>query len=101
MGDFRGSKIQKSGKCNGLPRKSIIFFNPHPTLWLGVLGLKDSKTRKFHELPRKWFHLKPLTPTHPGGAVLGDTGREGGREEEGRSKGAGREEAGGGRGRRE
>ena len=29
------------------------------------------------------FHFKPLTPTHPGGAVLGDTWREGGREEEG------------------
>ena len=43
-GDFRGSKIQKSGKCYGLPRKSIIFFNPHPTLWLGVLGLKISKS---------------------------------------------------------
>ena len=50
------------------------------------------KSRKFHELPRKWFHFKPLTPTHPGGAVLGDTWREGGKEEEGRSKGAGREE---------
>ena len=43
-GDFRGSKIQKSGKCHGRPRKSIIFFNPHPTLWLGVLGLKISKS---------------------------------------------------------
>ena len=29
-GDFRGSKIQKSGKCHGRPRKSIIFFNPIP-----------------------------------------------------------------------
>ena len=65
-------------------------------MWLGVLGLKISnqKSRKFHELPRKWFHFKPLTPTHPGGAVLGDTGREAGREEEGSSKGAGREEGG-------
>ena len=43
-GDFRGSKIQKSGKCHGRPRKSIIFFYPHPTLWLGVLGLKISKS---------------------------------------------------------
>ena len=51
-------------------------------LFVGVLGLKISnqKSMKFHELPRKWFHFKPLTPTHPGGAVLGDTGREGGRE---------------------
>ena len=48
------------------------------------------KSRKFHELPIKWFHFKPLTPTHPGGAVLGDTGRE----EEGGNKGAGREEGG-------
>ena len=35
---------------------------------------------------------------HTGGAIVGDTGREGGREggrdEEGRSKGAGREEGG-------
>ena len=56
------------------------------------------KSWKFHELPRKWFHFKPLTPTYLGVAVLGDTGREGGREggreEEGRSKGAGREEGG-------
>ena len=59
------------------------------------------KSRKFHELPRKWFHFKPPTPTHPGLAVLGDTRRE----EEGRSKGAGREEGrreeGGGGGTRE
>ena len=99
-GDFRGSTIQKSGKCHGLPRKLIICVNPHSTLWLGVLGLKISnqKSRKFHELQRKWFHFKPITPTHPGGAVLGDTGREGGRkggrEKEGRSKVAGREEGG-------
>ena len=48
---------------------------------LGVLGLNISnqKSRKFHELPRKLFHFKPLTPTHPGGAVLGYTGSEGGR----------------------
>ena len=31
---------------------------------------------------------------HPGGAVFGDTGREEGRDEEGKSKGAGREEGG-------
>ena len=29
-GDFRGSKIQKSGKCHELPRKSIIFFKTPP-----------------------------------------------------------------------
>ena len=70
------------------------------------MAQKFQKSRKFHELPRKWFHFKPPTPTHPGWAVLGNTrregGREGGREEEGRSKGAGR--VGGGRreeGRRE
>ena len=62
------------------------------------------KSRKLHELPRKWFHCKPITPTHPGGAVLGDTVT--GREEEGRSKVAGREEGReergeGGRGRQE
>ena len=52
--------------------------------------------RKFQELPRKWFHFKPLTPTYPGGAVLRDTGREGRREEgggrqEGRLEGGVRE----------
>ena len=34
------------------------------------------KSKKFHQLQRKWFNFKPLTPTHPGEAVLGDTGRE-------------------------
>ena len=48
------------------------------------------KSRKCHDLPRKWFHCKPLTPTHPGRAVLGNTGRE----EEGMREGAGREEGG-------
>ena len=51
----------------------------------------------------KWFHLKPLTPTHPGGAVLEDTLRGGRRkvgvrELEGRKVGGGRggkEERGG------
>ena len=38
--------------------------------------------------------FKTPNPHPPGGAVLGDTGREGGREDEGRSKGAGREEGG-------
>ena len=50
------------------------------------------KSKKFHQLQRKWFNFKPLTPTHPGEGVLGDTGR--GREEEGRSKEAGKEEGG-------
>ena len=54
------------------------------------------KSRKCHELPRKWFHFKPLTPTHRGGAVLGDTWREGGRSKgAGREKGVRREEEGG------
>ena len=55
------------------------------------------KSRKFHELPRKLFHFKPLTPTLPGrGRFRGHPGREE-RGEEWRqdylSKGAGREEA--------
>ena len=53
------------------------------------------KSRKCHDLPRKWFHFKPLTPTHTGRAVLGNTGREGRRkvgvrELEGRKVGGGR-----------
>ena len=73
----------------------IICFNPHSTLWLGVLGLKISnqKSRKLNELPIKWFHFKPLTPTHPGrGSFRGH--KKGGRYEEGMSKGAGKEEGG-------
>ena len=50
------------------------------------------KSKKFHQLQRKWFNFKPLTPTHTGEAVLGDTGR--GREEEGRSTEAGMVEGG-------
>ena len=46
-------------------------FNPHRTLWLGALGLNITREGQF------W-----------------DTGREGGRDEESRSKGAGREEGG-------
>ena len=43
-GDFRGSNIQKSGKCHELPRKSIILKKnpPHPTppqgVQVGILG---------------------------------------------------------------
>ena len=58
------------------------------------------KSKKFHQLQRKWFNFKPLTPTHPGEAVLGDTGRRKvgvrkleRREERGSSEGGG--EAGG------
>ena len=59
-GDFRGSTIQKSGKCHGLPRKSIIFFNPYPTLWLGVLGLQISKSLgNFMNCRENGFILNP------------------------------------------
>ena len=50
------------------------------------------KSKKFHQLQRQWFNFKPLTPTHPGETVLGDTGR--GRQEEGRSTEAGKVEGG-------
>ena len=58
------------------------------------------KSRKCHDLQIKWFHFKPLTPTHPGRAVLWNTGREGRRgkvgvrELEGRKVGGGRREEG-------
>ena len=57
------------------------------------------KSKKIHQLQRKWFNFKPLTPTHPGEAVLGGGRRKVGvrklerREERGRSEGGG--EAGG------
>ena len=54
-------------------------FNIHPVVG-SFRAQHFQKSRKFHELPRKLFHFKPLTPTHPGGAVLGDGGREGVRE---------------------
>ena len=60
------------------------------------------KSRKCHGLPRKWFHFKPLTP--PPGKGSFREHREGGKEEEGRRKRAGRWEEEGGRnlgGRRE
>ena len=38
------------------------------------------KSKKFHQLQRKLFNFKPLTPTHPGEAVLGGTGRGGRRK---------------------
>ena len=53
------------------------------------------KSRKFHELAIKWFHFKPLPPTHPGGAVLGDTWREGGRRKVGVRELEGRKVGGG------
>ena len=73
-----------------------LFFNPpsHPVVG-SFRAHNFQKSRKFHELPRKWFHFKPPTPTHPGWAVLGDTRR--GREEEGRSKGLEGRKVGGGR----
>ena len=79
------------------PENHKSFFNPHPTLWLGVLGLKISKSLgNFMNCWENGF----LTPTHPGGEVLGDTGREGGRRKVGvrdlewRKVGGGRREGG-------
>ena len=65
------------------------------------------KSRKCHDLPRKLFHFKPLTPTDPGRAVLGNTGREGRRRKvcvrklEGMKVGGGRREEGRREGREE
>ena len=56
-------------------------------------ALNFQTSRKCHDLPRKWFHFKPLTPTHSGRAVFWEH-REGGKEEEGRRKRAVREEGG-------
>ena len=63
---------------------------------MGILGgQKFNKSGKYHELPRKWFHFKPLTTTHPGGAVLGDAVREGGRRKVGVRELEGRKVGGG------
>ena len=55
------------------------------------------KSGKCHDLPRKWFHFKPLTPTHPGRAVLGNTWREGRRRVGVRELGGRKVGGGGGR----
>ena len=76
---------------------TVIGFNISPNI--GAQHFQ--KSRKCHELPRKCFHFKPLTPTHPGGAVVGNTGREGRRRRvgvrklEGRNVEGGRIEGGG------
>ena len=45
MWGFRGGggKNSKVREMKWTARESIIIFNPHPTLWLGVLGLNISK----------------------------------------------------------
>ena len=48
---------------------------------VGSLRAQNSqKSKKFHQLQRKWFNFKPLSPTHTGEAVLGDRGRGGRRK---------------------
>ena len=41
QGGFEGVTIQKSGKCHELSTKSLNILTPHPTLGLGVLGVKS------------------------------------------------------------
>ena len=43
QGDFRGSKIQKPGKCLEMPRKSIIF-SPHPPWGWGLQRAQNFKS---------------------------------------------------------
>ena len=38
-----GKNSTKVREMSWTARESIIIFNPHPTLWLGVLGLNISK----------------------------------------------------------
>ena len=59
-------------------RESIIIFNPHPTLWLGVLGLNISKREGERKEGREG-----------GGGRSKGAGREEGRRKEGGSKGGG------------
>ena len=65
MGISGGWQFKKSEKCHGLPRKSIIFLTP---ISYPVVGRFRAQN-------------------HPGGAVLEDTWREGGREGGGREGG--------------
>ena len=78
-----------------------LFLTPIPSPVVGSFRAQHfQKSRKCHDLPRKWFRFKPLTPTHPGRAVLGNTRREGRmrkvgvRELEGRKVEGGRREEG-------
>ena len=69
-----------------------LFLTPSHPVAGSFMAQNFQKSKKSHQLQRKCFNFKPLIPTHPGEAVLGDTGR--GREDEGRSKKAGKEEGG-------
>ena len=79
MGILEGQKFKSPGNVIDCLENQYYFLTPsHPVVGSLMAHNIQQKTRKCHELPRKWFHFKLLTPTHPGGAVLGDTGREGG-----------------------
>ena len=58
-----------------------LFLTPSHPVVESFRAQHFQKSRKFHELPRKWFHFRGHM--------------EGGMEEEGRSKGTGRWEEGG------
>ena len=67
-------------------RKSIIIFNPHPMLWLGVLGLNISKREGERAGGRRKVGVRELEGRKVGGRKEGlkeeevEGGREGGRE---------------------
>ena len=46
-GDFRGLAIQKVREMSWTAQKINNVFNPHRTLWLGVLGLKITREGQF------------------------------------------------------
>ena len=74
------------------PENQYFFLNPHPTLWLGVLGLKISKSlRNSINCRENGLILNPQPPPSRRGRFRGNGE---GREEEGRSKEAGKEEGG-------
>ena len=72
IGNFRGSKNQKYGKCHELSRQSIQFvsFNPSHPGGFRRGGGEDwgstfQKSGKFHELSRKLIIKKSPPPPHP------------------------------------
>ena len=92
-GAFRGSTIQKSGKCHELPRKSIIKKKKHPTpggpsgdfRGLAIQKVREMSwtAQKINNLfnPRRtlWLGALGLNITRGGGSFLGTHGgREGG-----------------------
>ena len=71
QGGFMESTSQ--GNVTNCPYIHSGLLTPTPPWGGEFLGSTFQKFGKFHELPRKSIHCVTLTPTQPGGGLLGDT----------------------------